>query len=231
MLKFFFWILLLSNAGLLAYQQGYFDALLPSGREPARMKEQLNADKIKLIPPPAPTAPPIVAVPETAPAVATAAAKTDVTACTEIGNFNPDEAKRFSVQIVALSLGDRISQRAIQEVASHMVYIPPQADKDAAEKKAGELRHLGVDDFFIIQDNSNLRWGISLGVFKQGEAARAHLANLNQKGVRSARIGERSVTTNLVAFRLRDLDADSKAALDKIKAGFPKQDIRKCDPA
>lgn len=231
MLKFFFWILLLSNAGLLAYQQGYFDAMLPSGREPARMKEQINADKIKLIPPPAPNVPPPVTVPEPAPVVATAAANADVIACTEIGNFNPEEAKRFSTQIATLALGGRVSQRAIQEVASHMVYIPPQADKDAAEKKASELRRLGVDDFFIIQDNSTLRWGISLGVFKQGEAARAHLANLNQKGVRSARIGERSVTTNLVAFRLRDLDPGTKNALDKIKADFPKQESRKCDPA
>lgn len=225
MLKFFFWILLLANSGLLAYQQGYFDTLMPSGREPARLKDQLNADKVRLIPPPAPSAPPPTA-PEPAPEVAK---KAEVIACTEIGNFNPDEAKRFAAEIAALPLGERVSQRVVQEATSHMVYIPPLADKDAAEKKAGELRRLGVNDFFVIQDNSNLRWAISLGVFKQEEAARAHLANLNQKGVRSARIGERSQTSNLVAFTLRDLDAETKIALDKIKAGFPKQDVRKCD--
>lgn len=240
MLKFLFWILLLGNAGLFAYQQGHFDALLPSGREPGRMKQQLNADKVKLIPPPPASAPvptPAPApeptpgptpAPTPAPEPAAEVKKPVVLACTEIGNFGPDDARRFSSALVSLALGERVKQRALQEVATHMVYIPPQADKDAAEKKASELRKLGVDDFFIIQDNSNLRWGISLGVFKHEEVARAHLASLGQKGVRSARIGQRMVTSSQVAFQIRELDEDAKVALDKIKAGFPKQEARKC---
>ena len=230
MLKIFFWLLLLGNAGLLAYQQGYFNAFMSSGREPARMKDQLNADKVRLIPPPAAVPAPAPA-PDPAPAAAPAAEvkKPVVLACTEIGNFGPEDAKRFSAGLASVSLGDRVKQRALQEVANHMVFIPPQPDKEGADKKAGELRKLGVDDFFIIQDNSNMRWGISLGVFKQEEAARAHLASLNQKGVRSARIGQRTVTSSQVAFQIRDLDEDGKAALDKIKAGFPKQEARKCE--
>lgn len=239
MLKFVFWILLLANAGLLAYQQGYFDTMLPSGREPARLKNQINADKVRLLPAPTPSEPVVSAV---APVVATAEtpvakdanevkedSKPENIACTEIGNFNPEEAKRFTAQIAAESLGDRMSQRALQEVASHMVYIPPLADKESAEKKAGELRRMGIEDFFVIQDNSSLRWGISLGVFKQEEAARAHLANLAQKGVRSARIGQRTVTSSMVAFQLRGLDAGAKKSFDRIRADFPKQELRGCD--
>ncbi|MGH8807832.1 MAG: SPOR domain-containing protein [Noviherbaspirillum sp.] len=229
MLKFFFWILLLANAGLIAYQQGYFDTFLSSGHEPARMANQLNADKVKVIPEPkrapAPAAPPAA---EPAP-LAAPAPKPVVIACTEIGNFNPDEARRFKAELSASSFGERVSQRPIQEVASHMVYIPPQADKDAADKKAGELQRLGINDFFVIQDNSPMRWAISLGVFKQEEAARAHLANLNQKGVRSARIAPRTVNTNMIAFQARNLDADAKGSLQRIKAGFPKQEIRGCE--
>lgn len=229
MLKFFFWILLLANAGLLAYQQGYFDMLVPGGREPARMNEQLNADKIRLIPPPQPAAPATVAAPEQVSAVTPVAKKFEVIACTEFGNFNPDEAIRFGAQLASLAPAAKVSQRALQEVASHMVYIPPQADKEGAEKKASELRHLGIEDFFVIQDNSSLRWGISLGVFKQEEAARAHLSRLNQKGVRSARIGQRTVTSNQVAFQLRELDAETKITIDRIKVEFPKQESRRCD--
>lgn len=283
MLKFFFFILLLANGGLLAYQQGYFETLFPSGREPARIKNQINADKLKLekppeaeparseaaapsasgapvapaapaAPKPTPAAPPVPAppaapaapaAPEPAPASAapvqgartvaldttTTPARPVVLVCAEIGNFTAAEAKRFSAQLASLSLGPKVTQRQVQEVATHMVYIPPQGDKEAAEKKASELRRFGVEDFFIIQDNSSLRWGISLGVFKMEEAARAHLANLNQKGVRSARIGQRSVNTNLVAFRLRDLDAESRDALQKIRAGFARQEMRNCEGA
>jgi len=228
MLKFFFWILLMANAGLFAYQQGALDSLLPSGHEPARIANQLNADKVKLIPESearrAPAPPPMIAP-------AAAAEKEEVLVCAEAGNFPPDDARRFSAQLARLSLGERIVERPVHEVASHMVYIPPQPDKEAAEKKAEQLRQLGIEDFFIIQDNSALRWGISLGVFKQEEAARTHLASLVKKGVRSARIGQRTVSTSMMAFRLRDIDAKTKSELEKIMAGFPKQAVRECTPA
>jgi hypothetical protein len=269
MLKFIFWSLVLANGGLLAYQQGYFDTMVPSGHEPARLKNQLNADKVKLIPPPEstpasepkPTSEAVpdvrkvqaVAAPAPPPASASATATTPVPAsvttsapaatpepapkkvavlaCAEIGNFNAEEAKKFSARIASLALGSRVSQHPVQEVATHMVYVPPQGDREAAEKKAGELRRLGISDFYIIQDNSAMRWGISLGVFRMEEAARAHLASLNQRGVRSARIGQRSVTSSMVAFQLHGLDEDTKSAVEKIKAGFVKQEIRDCTKA
>ncbi|HJV53603.1 MAG TPA: SPOR domain-containing protein [Noviherbaspirillum sp.] len=257
MLRFFFWILVLANAALFGYQRGYFEFWLPSGHEPARTGRQLNADKIKLVAAPAPSPAAVPAAPavETGATPAAETAATDVAqqaapvaaavpeppapppekkkpvvvACTEIGNFGPEDAKRFSAQLAPLSFAGRVEQRPVREVTSHIVYIPPQADRESAEKKAEELRGLGIADFFIIQDNSNLRWGISLGVFKTDEAAHTHLASLTQKGVRSARVAERTAT--LVAFRVRGLEAEQKAALERIKAKFPKQEIRRCEPA
>lgn len=254
MLKFFFWILLLANAGLFAYQQGHLDALLPSGREPARVANQLNADKIRLIPSPdvaktadAPvTAPastppsPPAAVPPSPPPVAQAPAeeekrpepkKPEVLACVEIGNFSPAEAQRFGALLAMLPLGDRVSQKNTRETLTHMVYIPPSADRESAEKKAAELKQLGVEEFFIIQDNSNMHWAISLGVFKTEEAALAHLRGLNEKGVSTARIGQRAVSSRQVAFQIRQLDASMKSAVEKIKAEFPKKEMRSCTAA
>lgn len=251
MLKFFFWILLLANAALFAYQRGYLDMFLPSGHEPARVANQLNADKIRVVPAPkasslavaaAPAEPVVTAEPAAVAAekktvqaegkadTPVVAKKPDVIACTEIGNFSAEDAERFSAQLASLAPGARVKRRTLSEATSHIVYIPPQGDKEGAEKKAGELRRLGINDFFIIQNNSSLRWGISLGVFKMEEAARAHLANLNQMGVHSARIGERGGTA-LVAFQVRGLDADKKVALEKITAGFPKQQMRGCGEA
>lgn len=152
-------------------------------------------------------------------------------ACVEIGNFNPDEAKKFAAQLKTAGLSDRVKEKSMQEAASHLVYIPPQADREAAEKKASELRRLGITDFYIIQDNSPLRWGISLGVFKTEEAARTHLGTLVQKGVRTARIGQRSVTANYTAYQFRDLDAQKKWVVDKLRSEFPKQQERACDGA
>jgi hypothetical protein len=76
-----------------------------------------------------------------------------------------------------------------------------------------------------------MRWAISLGVFRTEEGANTHLASLTRKGVRSARIGQRSVTSNVVAFQLKDLDAELKAEVEKVKAEFPKQEERACASA
>ena len=230
MLKTLFWLLLIVNSGLFALQRGYLGDLIADGREPQRIANQLHPDKVQLLSASAAaalTASAAVAAPASTPAPV-AAAQPNLIACTEIGNFEPAEAKRFEQQLAALALGDRQSRHNVKEVASHMVYIPPLGDKEAADSKAGELKRIGITNYFIIQDNSSLRWGISLGVFKTEEAAKAHLANLTRQGVRSARIGARSIASSKMAFQLRDLDAATKARLDGIKAGFPAQDMRQC---
>jgi cell division septation protein DedD len=246
MLKFFFWILLLANAVLLAYQQGYLDELVATGREPGRLQHQLNADKVRVAPVPSQASAPSVettaktiAADQSAPAppaqptpaAAVAAQKSDASSCVEIGNFNAADAQRFESRLAALSLGDRVSKHGVQEVLRHMVYIPPQADREAAERKTAELRQLGVTDFYVIQDNSDMRWAISLGVFKIEDVARAHLADLSRKGVRSARIGERMLTTKAVAFRFKGWDAAMKEGVDKIRTDFPNLEMRECKVA
>ena len=244
MLKILFGLLLLINGGLFAYQQGYLDTLSPSSREPSRLTQQLNADKLKLIATTVAVAADdkasaksetkvaaVVAPAEPEKNLARADKMSNGLACAEVGNFDTVEAKKFETQLAGLSLGDRLTRRAIPENARHMVYIPPLPNKEAADKKAGELKRLGVQDFFVIQDNSPLQWGISLGIFKSEEAARNQLAALNQKGVRSARVGAHTPSTTKVAFQLRGLDVAAKNSVAKIKEAFPKQELRECSAA
>jgi hypothetical protein len=220
MLKFIFWSLLLANAGLLVYQLGYLDAWIPDGHEPARMKRQFHAESMK------PMAAGAIAA-----ALASATARAAAPACREIGNFDNASAKRFEALLQPLALGDKLSRRDIEEVANHIVYIPSLGSKDAADKKAVELRHLGVTDFFVIQDQDagDFRWGISLGVFRTEEAAQALLSAMNQKGVHSARLGLHSVAATKAAYQLRNLDAAALAELDKATAEFPRAETRGCD--
>jgi hypothetical protein len=246
MLKILFGLLVLINGGLFAFHQGYLDAWNPAGHEPSRLTQQLNADKLKLISPTA--ARPVAesaassaapsAAPSIAPPVAVAAAPAknpvsadkiaDVPACTEVGNFDVADAKRFETQLATLSLGERLTRRPIQQNVQSIVYIPSLANKEAADKKIDELKKLGIKDFFVIQDHSALQWGISLGVFKSEEAARNHLAALTKRGVHSARIGTYGGAENKVAFQLRGLDASTKNSVEKIKENFPHQEWREC---
>ncbi len=206
-------------------------AATSAATEPSATASASSTPAVSAVPNPAP---PVVPAPAATPAPAqstaapTAAKPPPPVACTEIGEFSLIEAKRIEPRLAALALGDRQSRRNVRDVASYIVFIPPQGTKAGTDKKVAELKQMGVTNYFVIQDNSPLRTGISLGVFKSEAAAKAHLANLNRKGVRSARIGARSVSTSRVAYQLRDLDAAAMQSLNQILSGFPNQKKRDC---
>lgn len=239
MLKIFFWLLLAANAALFAYREGYLETLWPSGHEPARMRNQLNADKIKLIREPAAKAPapagneaadtafaPAIAL--APPAPQNAPAQQGAQACTEIGNFTNAEARRFEAQLAPLALPIQPARREVREASSHMVMIPPAVDKESADRQAALLRGKGVDDVYVIQENNALRWGISLGIFKTEEAARARMQVLVRQGVNNFKLIDYKMTLNRIAYQWRGLDARAKERLAKLKADFPRQEMRNC---
>lgn len=228
MLKFVFWLLAGVNLLVLAIGQGYLGSFRTETREPARLKNQLQAGKLTLLTQEQATAPAALPAAEGAAAAAPAAAPSY--ACTEVGNFLLADGRRFEAQVAALDLGDRQSRRNVagQDISSYMVYIPPQGSKEGADRKAGELKQLGVTNYFIMNESSPLRWGISLGVFKSETSAQSQLAMLNKQGVHSARIAPRYSASKQFAYQFRDLDAATRARLEKIKAQFPEQELRSC---
>ena len=229
MLKFVFWLLAGVNLLVLAIGQGYLGSFRSETREPARLKNQLQATKLTLLTPEQATAPAAPPASEEAAAPA-AAAPAPSYACTEVGNFVLADGRRFEAQVAALDLGDRQSRRNVagQDISSYMVYIPPQGSKEGADRKAGELKQLGVTNYFIMNESSPMRWGISLGVFKSESGAQTQLASLNKQGVHSARIAPRYSASKQLAYQFRDLDAATRARLEKIKAQFPEQELRNC---
>ncbi len=219
--------LLLINLALFAWYRGYLEPVWPSGHEPQRLQQQIAPEKIRLLatsPPPTQT-PVAVAVAE--PSVKTAVAPA-VASCVELGNFNEADAARFEAQIDALALNQRLSRRTVTDATSYMVYIPPQADKDAVERKSGELRRLDVRDFYVVQAEGDLHYAISLGIFKTRAAAESHLAELVRKGVRSARVGGRGAGGDKVAFQLRDLTETGLASASRLADTFSKIEQREC---
>ena len=219
MLKFIFWSLLCLNGVLLAYSQGVLGHFNGNEREPARIRNQLNTDKLRLVPTP-PASAPVAAAPNAA----------ELTACIEVGDFSVAEARRFEAKLAPLQLGERQARQnlAATEATSHIVFIPPQGGKEAAERKAGELKNLGVTDYFIVSDSSALKWGISLGVFKSEAAAQALLAGLVKQGVHSARLAARGSQPSKLAFQFRAIDAAARAAIGDLAGSVPALVTRSC---
>ncbi|MDR3351667.1 MAG: SPOR domain-containing protein [Zoogloeaceae bacterium] len=107
------------------------------------------------------------------------------TACLLFSTPSPEVAEQIGAQ--ASRVGLRITVRS---EGAWWVFIPPLSDRQAAVRKVGELKNLGVAESFIINDGPQ-RFAISLGVFSRAETAQAYLARLREKGVRSAQAGPR----------------------------------------
>ena len=111
---------------------------------------------------------------DTAPAQAAASR----TQCLELGGFSGADATRAGDALAPLSLGARLSQRQVDDIASWWVFIPPRGSRQDAQKKAAELKALGVDELFILQDEGPQRYALSLGVFKTEAAATSRLEEI-----------------------------------------------------
>lgn len=224
MLKFIFWTLLGLNAVLFAYGQGMLGSFKAGEREPGRIKNQINIDKLQLL------VGSQASVQAPLPAPAPLEATTPVLiACTEIGNFAAAEARRFERLVAPLALGERQSQQevAVQEISSHMVMIPPLGSKEAADRKAAELKAQGVSNFFIMNDSTPMKWAISLGVFKSETAAQTLMATLKKQGVTGAKVAGRSSAGTKLAYRFRNIDAETRAKVEAAAARFT-ADTRSC---
>ena len=236
LLKFVFWALLALNALLLAYGQGYLGTLEGGEREPQRLKNQLATERMVMLgalearaaaetaaAPETPEAPPAEPVPAAAPQVETVA-------CTQVGAFATADARRFETRIARLDLGARAARTGVpfQEITSHLVYLPPNGGKEGAERRVAELKEKGVQNFFVMQGDSPLRWAVSLGVFKTETAAQGLVAALGKQGVRGVRVLPRGPQGTRAAWQFRDLTPDERARVAGIADDFAGVQLRPC---
>ncbi len=234
MLKLFFWLLLAANGVLFAFHQGYLGGDVEHPRQAARLNQQLQADKLRLLSESEAKAGIVPLFTAAAASASASAPAAEAAACIEIGNFGSADSQRFEAQLAALGLQPKASARAIADgsgaVSGYMVYLAAEGDKDALGKSIAELRRLEIKDFFVLPPGAT-PGGISLGVFKSEEGAQAQLARLTKIGLRGARIHARSASTGKQAFQLRGLDQRQQAAFDQLRAEFPGQQARPCAPA
>jgi hypothetical protein len=137
--------------------------------------------------------------------------------CVEWGAFSPADAVRAADALGQLGLGGRFTARESSE--SYWVHIPPMKTRADAEKKATEVRSLGITDFYIVQDAGPAQFALSLGVFRTEEAANNHLAQLRPKGVRSAIVAPFGAAAT--TFVIREPGDAATMKLAELKAEFP----------
>ena len=213
-----FYVLVVANLALFAWwRYGPADAA-----DPTPLQRQIAPEKLKLLNPA--DLPP----PSAARGVKPAPLPTGANACIEWGSFTLAETARAELALEPLALGARLTQRRIEEVVAWWVFIPSMGSRQGALKKAGELKDRGVEDYFIMQEEGEHRWALSLGVFRTEEAAYARLAALRDQGVRSARVGDRETLVPRVWLQVKGIDAPLQARLRNISRQLPGSELREC---
>ena len=219
-MRTFFLLLVAANLALLAWSR--LGPPLESTSADESLRRQITPEKIRVLGPKdlagLPTPPKPRPVVESTPR-----------ACLEWGGFAVAEAPRGEEALKGLALGgDRIAQNRTEETAGWWVFIPPQGNRVGALKKTAELKNLGIDDYFVVQDEGKMQWAVSLGVFRTEESARSRLETLKAKGVRSAQTGERETRVTKVWFQVRNPELPVQAKLRDLAQAFPGTELRDC---
>lgn len=178
---------------------------------------QMNADKIRIIPEP-PRPKPRPAEPER-------------TACLDWGSFDAQELARVRKALSGMDLGDRLTARDAQVTANWWVYMPRQRSRVRMERKADELRQIGVADFITIPERGRWQYAISLGAFRKEVGARNYLRQLSKLGVRTAVVGPREQTITQTTLTIRAPSSAESKRLSELATRFPGSDMgaRECD--
>ncbi|MGB2817737.1 MAG: SPOR domain-containing protein [Burkholderiaceae bacterium] len=222
-MKLAFLLLVLVNVVLFAWQHGVFGHYGDGGREPERVARQVEPERIRVL-----TEKDVQALRERAKQSSGVVDLGLAQACLEFGDFSAAEAARAEKALAALSTTIKVTVGLVEAPGWYMVYLPPFKTLGEAERRAEELRKLGIKDMLVMNENSAMRFAISLGSFRDPNAAKAHLAALDKAGIKGARIADRPSAVTLTRFQLRDVDAAAAQQLVALRGDFPAQTVRAC---
>jgi hypothetical protein len=217
-----FLLLLLANLAFHAWSRYGAPA---DAADPAPLSRQIEPEKLKVIAPH--ELPPVSAAKKPA-ATPVAGAAPMVVSCLEWGSFTVADAPRAEQALEPLGLGARLAQRRIEEAAGWWVFIASQGSRQGALRKAAELKALGIDEYFIVQEEGEQRWALSLGVFRSEEAAQARLAALRGQGVRTAQVGPRETAVPKIWLQVKSVDAPLQARLKEIARQMEGSELKDC---
>ena len=213
-MKWVVFVLIAANLGLAGFV--YVRDRLPNP-DAQILRQQINADQIRVIAP-RPTAP--LAPVATAPVPGV---------CLEWGSFGAGELPKAQSALNMLALGERARRIEVGVSTRYWVYVPPLKSKSDMDRKTIQLKERGVTGYSPILEDGRWRYAISLGVFRDEDGAKKHLASLRGKGVRSAQIGEREQRVLQTAFIVKDPTETQSAQLEMLKTAYPGSDLRAVD--
>lgn len=218
MTRFFLLVLLIANCGFFAYHY-----LLSETDEAAVQIPLLQISPERIKPGKAES---VVGVSSVRTSAAEPVPGTAQALCVEWGSFAGPEVARANAALAALGLPDTAVQRRTRDGDGYWIHMPPMKTKAEIDRKVGELKALGITDYYVVQDTGAWRNAVSLGLFKTEEAAATQLTVLRDRGVRSAVITRREKFLKQVVYFVRDSGGTTVARLTELRRDFPASEIK-----
>ncbi len=147
-------------------------------------------------------------------------------ACMEWGAFAGAAVARADAAMAELGLPASQFKRVTVDASGYWVYIPPLKSRNEAEKSARALKELGVTEYSVVQEKTEWRNAISLGIFRTDEAAQSFLKSLQRRGVTDAIAEKRENFLRQVVFYVREPSEATVAKLAAIRAQLPASEVR-----
>jgi hypothetical protein len=215
--------LLLANGVYFAWSQGLLAAygLAPEPvSEPQRLAQQLRPEMVVLVPPPSAEAVSVAA----APAVV-AIAPAEPTECLTAGLFDVARGTVLAKALAdALPAGSWTLEPGV-EPGRWMVYMGRYANAELLDRKKAELRGMRIK---FDAAPANLEPGLSLGRFDTEAGANKLLAEVTQRGVRTAHVVAERLETHGMWLMLPTVDAALKTRLEALKPELGGKALKTC---
>lgn len=206
-MKKLFLFLLLANVALALY--GYYLHVASRASADAERFRPVNDESVKVL------------TPQQVAKLGPAKVAQLTLACAEWGPLNDPELTRAKQLLEPLGLGRTINTKRVDVTAEHWVYIPPKANKAAAERALAELGRLNVTDTAIVTESGQWQWSISLGVYRTRAAADNRFEEVRQKGVKTATYRSREQSVTMTAIVLREPQQGTLQKLEEFKTQIP----------
>jgi hypothetical protein len=243
MLRLLVLFLIVANGLLYLWSSGYLDAWglksTNSQSEKHRLEEQIEPERIVILPPssataplpvktnPAPTTSSTAAPAATASSALPAAAATQAqaaatltspapTMCLTAGVFNDKQISLLKQTLATKlpTLGWRFEVTNVP--AKWIVYMGKYANTKERDLKKSQLDQIKVR--YELLNTGNLEPGLSLGSFATQAAANQSLQQLVKQGVRTARVLQESPEQKGQSLVVSNLDAAARSQLDALYA-------------
>ena len=205
----FFFLLVFANLVFFAWAQGYFGATDES-REPERLAQQLQAEKLRILP----SAP-------------VAAVQTEAMACQIINGLSTADAG--ALKSAPAAAGTELKLLPPAEPKIHLVAILDLANQAVAERKAAELSRFGVTEQKSVALTDG-RHEIILGSFETEAAANEFLQGLTKRGIKSARVDSREPTPPKIRVEARAPASTLLRQLPLLIAPYAEATLSECAP-